>query len=140
MFKKLFSLATTQNQLYFASLVLRIIGGGFMLTHGLPKLQKVLAGNFKFADPIGLGPEISLILTVAAEFGGALLLVLGLGTRLVSLPLMFTMIIAAFVAHGADPFGKKELALMYFGVYFALFLLGSGKFSLDAVFNKNKTV
>lgn len=140
MFKKLFSLSTSQNQLNFASLVLRIIGGGFMLKHGWPKLQKILAGDFGFADPIGLGPELSLILTVAAEFGGALLLLIGLGTRLVSIPLMFTMIVAAFVVHGPDPFGKKELALMYFGVYFALFLLGSGKFSVDAIFNKNKAV
>jgi len=139
MFNKLLSLGTSQNQLNVASLILRIIGGGFMLTHGWPKLQKLLNGDFKFADPIGLGPEISLILTVAAEFGAALLLLIGLGTRLVSLPLMFTMLVAAFVAHGADPFGKKELALMYFGVYFALFLLGSGKFSLDAMFNKNKS-
>ena len=140
MFKKLLSLNTSQNQLNFASLVLRIIGGGFMLTHGLPKLQKVLAGDFKFGNPIGIGPEASLILTAAAEFGGALLLLFGLGTRLVSAPLMFTMIIAAFVAHGADPFGKKELALMYFGVYFALFLLGSGKFSLDAILSKDKSL
>ena len=140
MFKKLLSINTSSSQLDFASLVLRLIGGGFMLTHGWPKLQKVLAGDFGFADPIGLGASTSLVLTVAAEFGAALLLVVGLATRLVSIPLMFTMLVAAFLVHGSDPFGKQEFPLLYFVIYLALFFLGSGKFSVDALFRKNNSL
>ena len=110
-----------------------------MLTHGWPKLQKVLGGDFGFADPIGLGASTSLVLTVAAEFGGALMLVFGFATRLISIPLMFTMVVAAFVVHGSDPFGKQEFPLLYFVIYLTLFFLGSGKFSVDALFRNNKS-
>lgn len=134
------STAVDKNRADIALLALRLIGGGFMLTHGYPKLMKVLAGDFKFGDPLGLGPTLSLILTTGAEFFGALLIVFGLGTRIMSLPLMFTMLVAAFLVHGSDPFGKQEFPLLYFVIYLALFLMGSGRFSLDNVFTKSDQV
>lgn len=125
---------------HIANLVLRLAGGGFMLTHGIPKLQKVLAGDMGFADPFGIGSGPSLILTVFAEFVCAILLMLGIGTRFVAIPLLITMLVAAFMIHGADPFGKKELALLYGAIYLALAFMGGGKFSLDNVlFNRKKT-
>ena len=128
---KIFQTRLNQNAVHFSLLLLRLSAGGFMLTHGYSKLQKLLAGNFQFADPIGLGPEISLGLAVFAEFLCSILIVLGLGTRLAAIPLIVTMAIAAFVAHGADPFARKELALFYLVSYVVLFLVGSGKFSID---------
>lgn len=115
-----------------ALLLLRIIGGGFMLTHGWPKLMKVIAGNFQFADPIGMGPTISLIMTVFAEVICAVLLLVGFKGRVASLFLMFTMLVAALVVHGGDPWGKKEFPLLYFGIYLAIFLMGTGRYSIDS--------
>lgn len=112
-------------------LILRIVGGGFMLTHGYPKLMKIIGGDFQFADPIGLGSSFSLILTVFAEFICAILLLVGFKGRFASLFLMFTMFVAAFIVHGSDPWGKKELPLLYFGVYLAIFLMGTGRYSVD---------
>lgn len=122
----------------WVALLLRIIGGGFMLTHGYPKFIKLLNGNMEFADPIGLGVGVSLFLTVFAEFFCGLLILLGLGTRLASIPLFITMFVAAFVVHGDDPFARKEKALIYLLVYLAIFLFGGGKYSLDN-FIKRKT-
>ncbi len=116
---------------------LRIVGGGFMLAHGVPKLMKLFAGApIQFADPFGFGPGITLGLTVFAEFVCAILILIGLKTRAASIPLMFTMLVAAFVIHGSDPFGKKELALIYFAIYLSLFFLGSGKYSVDNALSK----
>lgn len=112
-------------------LILRIVGGGFMLTHGFPKFQRLLEGNFKFGDPIGLGSELSFVLVVFAEFFCSILIILGLKSRVASLFLMFTMAVAAFIAHADDPIGKKELPLIYFAIFFVIFLSGSGKYSLD---------
>lgn len=123
------SSATTNHDVVM--LILRILFGGFMLMHGYPKLMKLLAGNLAFADPIGLGAGLSLGLTVFAEFLCALLVLFGLGTRIACIPLIITMLVAAFVIHGADPIGDKELALIYLGGYLAIFLGGGGKFSLD---------
>jgi len=68
----------------------------------------------------------------------AILLVLGLGTRLATIPLIVTMAVAAFITHGADPFARKELALFYLAAYFVLLINGSGKYSFDNYFRLRK--
>ena len=123
---------------HWVSLILRIIGGGFMLTHGIPKLIKIIEGRMEFGDPIGLGVGPSLFLTVFAEFFCALMILLGLGTRLATLPLIITMAVASLVVHGDDPFSSKEKALMFLLIYVALFLIGGGKYSIDNYIKKNQ--
>ena len=83
MFKKMLSNKPLSNFNDLGLLLLRITFGGLMLlNHGLGKMDKLLAGgDIKFADPIGLGMEISLQLTIFAEVICAGLLVLGLFTR-----------------------------------------------------------
>lgn len=103
-----------------------------MLTHGIPKMMKLFAGGeIQFADPIGLGAAASLILTVFAEVICAALIVVGFKTRWATIPLIITMIVATFVVHADDPFGKKEFALLYAVGYLAISLLGAGKYSVD---------
>ncbi len=130
--KRIFQTGTREESLDILILVVRITVAAFMITHGLPKFQRLLAGGeIQFGDPIGLGPTLSLILTVFAEFFCSLFIALGLGTRLAAIPLMITMGVAAFVAHGADPFQRKELALLYLLFYLVLLIIGSRKYSLD---------
>lgn len=109
-----------------------------MLTHGSSKLLKLMEGNFEFANPIGLGPELSLVLVVFSEIICAFFLILGLFTRWVSIPLIITMLVAVFVIHADHGFGKQEMGLMYLGFYLILVLLGAGKYSIDAMISKNK--
>ena len=112
--------------------LLRVIPSGIMLfVHGLPKLQKLLAGNFEFADPIGIGAAPSLFLTVIGEFVAPLLIIIGFKTRFAAIPAAITMLVAAFVIHGADPFAKKEVALLYFVFFLIIALVGPGKYSID---------
>jgi putative oxidoreductase len=130
--KAIFREGTREAYLDILVLVLRVSIAAFMITHGWPKLSRLLAGGeIQFGDPIGLGPAFSLILVVFAEFFCSILIGIGLGTRLASIPLMFTMIIAAFIAHGDDPFRQKEMALLYFLFYLTFFIVGSRKYSID---------
>jgi putative oxidoreductase len=130
--KRLFQIETREEYLNILVLLLRISIAALMINHGLPKLEKLLAGGeIQFANPIGVGPILSLILVIFAEFVCSILIGIGLGTRLASIPLMFTMFVAAFITHGADPFGKKEMALLYLLFYVALFVIGSRKYSID---------
>ena len=118
-------------------LVGRLFAGGMMLTHGIPKISRFFAeGPVKFADPFGLGPEISLGMAVFAEVICAILVMLGFKTKLATITLMITMLVAAFYAHWDDPFGDKELSLLYFAIYLVLFVTGGGKISLDRIKSK----
>ncbi len=121
------------NTLHHAGLaVLRIVPSLIMLfVHGLPKLQNLLAGNFSFPDPIGIGEAPSLFLAVIGEFVAPILLIMGFKTRYAAVPALATMLVAAFITHGADPFAKKELALLYALFFAVIFLVGPGKYSLD---------
>ncbi len=132
-------------------LLLRLGFGGFMASHGWGKFQMVLEGKFdQFGDPIGLGSGLSLVLAAGSEFFCALLVALGLVTRAAAVPVAFTMGVAAFVAHGADPWtmgegarlfqaglakswSSKEPALLFLIPFAALVFTGAGKFSLDAL-------
>ncbi|AWX46236.1 hypothetical protein HME9304_03268 [Flagellimonas maritima] len=111
--------------------LLRIAPSAFMLTHGLPKFQKLISGNTEFPDPLGIGKTPSLFLTVIGEFICPILIIVGFKTRWASIPSAITMLVAALVVHGADPFEKKELALLYAIVFIVIFLLGPGKYSID---------
>lgn len=127
--------STLLNDIAF--LIIRLGAGGMMLTHGIPKINRLFGeGPVKFADPFGMGPEVSLGLAIFAEVICAGLVMAGFKTRLASIPLILTMLTAAFYAHWDDPFGEKELPLLYFLVFLALLVFGSGKFSLDKLQKK----
>lgn len=114
-------------------LILRLALGLFMAgLHGWGKLTKVANGDMGFADPMGIGQGPSLVLATGAEFACSILLVLGLFTRLACIPLIVTMAVAAFIVHGNDPWGDKELAYLYLAGYLTLLFTGPGKFSVDA--------
>ena len=85
-------------------------------------------------------PMISASLSMVTEVSGIILLVLGLGTRLISIPMMFIMVIATLTVHlpNGFPAGDNgfEIPLYYFVMLFALVIYGGGKYSLDHVWNK----
>jgi putative oxidoreductase len=123
----------------FGLLAVRLLSGGMMLTHGIPKFDRLFGeGPVKFADPFGLGPEISLGLVLFAEVGCSLLVMAGFKTRWATLPLLFTMLMAAFYAHGSDPFSDKELSLTFFTLFLSILISGGGKFSVDQAIGGKK--
>ncbi len=115
-------------------LVLRVgFGAQMAALHGADKLRHFGERVGSFPDPLNLGHRNSLILSVVAELLCAVLLVLGLASRLAALVLSFIMGVGLFVQQSAAPWHKKELAALYFGAFLTILFLGPGKVSLDAV-------
>ena len=121
--------ATTTD---IALLVARLGIAALMLTHGIPKMMMLFSGTpVQFPAMMGMSPELSLGLAVFAEVFCSVLLIAGFATRLAVVPLIITMLVAALIIHGADPFGKQESSLQYLLVYVVLFFTGSGRYSVD---------
>jgi putative oxidoreductase len=134
--KKLFTPVSLNTDL--ATLFLRLVFGGMFIFHGYPKIVNYDMYVAEF-NPIGLGNDLSLILTIFGEFVCGILIVLGLFTRLAVIPVFITMLVAFFVAHAKDDFGVKMLPFVYLFLCVVLFILGSGRYSLDAaIFDKNR--
>ncbi len=81
-------------------LLLRLVLAPVMMQAGWNKLVAFESTARWFGESLGMPlPELMAALAIGAElFGGALLLV-GLATRLVVVPLMFTMVVAAVTVH-----------------------------------------
>lgn len=134
-------LSSEENQRLadFGLLILRLAAGLTMASqHGIGKLQNLINGNIQFADPIGIGVTTSLFLAGMAEFFCAIAVSLGILTRLMSLPVAFTMFVAAFIVHANDLFERKELAILYLVIFLTLMLTGAGRYSLDAKILRNR--
>jgi putative oxidoreductase len=95
-------------------------------------------------DSIGIpfAPFMTL-LTASIEIIGVLLLVLGLFTRFITVPLMIIMVIAVLSVHLSNGFSVAnngfEIPLYYFLFLSILASHGAGEFSLDTlIFGKGK--
>lgn len=131
---------SARDRLYdIGLLLLRIIVGCFMLTHGLDKLTMLVGDEpIQFVDPLGVGMTASLALTVFAEVVCSFLIILGLAIRLAVIPLIIVMGIAFFYIHMNDPLNEKELAGLYFILYIFLGITGSGRYSVDHYISKRR--
>ncbi len=136
---KLFSTEYSAKSVNLSLLIMRIGIALLMLTHGIPKIAKLSEDPVQFMDLLGLGATFSLCLAIFGEVVCSLLVMLGLGTRLAVIPSMITMLVAVFHVHIADPFVKQEMGLHYLLTYTVLFIMGSGRYSLDHyLFSKNR--
>lgn len=140
----LFDCGTRDTTASLGILALRVMIGLMMLIgHGLPKLRNYPALKDKFELEVfpfhHFASSINLLLCTAAEVAAAAFIVIGLCTRPAAFVLGFTMVVAAFGVHGADPWfmaqgvpAAKEPALLYLIPMIAIILAGGGAFSLDA--------
>ncbi|WP_261844066.1 HvfX family Cu-binding RiPP maturation protein [Aliamphritea ceti] len=86
-----------------APLLLRLYLAPVLMQAGYNKLSHFEDTAAWFGNPDwGLGlpfPEVMAALAAGTEFFGGVLLIIGLATRWISIPLMVTMLVAAFTVH-----------------------------------------
>ena len=131
-------LTTHYSSLAFnaAMLVLRISMGALMMAHGYQKLVGFNSMKSTFYNLLGMGSTFSLSLCIFAEFFCALFLMIGLFTRVVTVPLIISTSIAVFDVHAMDFFNTGETASLFLTGFFVLLLLGPGKASVDGIAGK----
>lgn len=138
MFHSFLSSKHNAFQINTALLLLRVAAGIWMAFHGYQKLTGFTTIEPQFMEFLGLSKSFSLGLTIFSELLCSLLLVAGLFTRIALIPLIVTMLVAVFMAHGGDLFGEGEHAFLYLAIYLALLISGPGKYSADEWFYGNK--
>lgn len=111
---------------------LRVFAALVTIPYGVDKIARydALAVDF-FGDPIGIGMEPSLVLTIAAQVGFTVMLIVGLQTRLFAMLLAFHMAVATKY-HFFDPFKTKVLPMIFLMLYLLVAALGAGRYSADA--------
>ena len=117
-------------------LLIRVsMGWGFFLT-GKGKLLN-LERTTRFFDSLELPlPKFQAILAGSTEMIGGLLLIAGLGTRLISVPLAFTMVVAYLTAHRDEAFASlsdftDQAPFPFLMAALVTLAFGAGKFSVD---------
>lgn len=121
----------------FAATVLRLAMGVVFIAHGWQKLDNGVSGFAGFLSSLNIpAPEVMAWVVTILEIGGGILLVAGLGTRLVALALAALMVgTIIMVKAEAGLIGEQgvgaEIDLMLLAGGVALALLGPGAASVD---------
>lgn len=113
-------------------LALRASVAAMMMTHGYAKIMRFEMLKDGFADPLGVGPTLSVSMAIFGEFFCTLLIIFGVFTRLSAVPWIITMLVITLIVDAGQPFGERELAFVYLAVASSIAILGPGRFSLDA--------
>ena len=125
--------------------LIRIAAGGTLLVHGMGKVLNQDVATFAARAMAGRGLEPALpfaYLIYFLETGGAVMIMLGLFTRLVAPMIAIQFFIITFMAHFANgygwtnPRGGWEFPLMWGVLFFAIALRGGGPYSLDRLLRR----
>ena len=120
----------------FGMLVLRVVLGLLVASHGYAKFIKFSTLKYKFMSFMNLGSTTSLSLIIFAELICGLLLMLGLFTRLACIPIIIGMSVVVFVSSHGDIFGQGERGMMYLAATIAILFCGPGRISIDGMMGK----
>lgn len=125
-------------------LIIRLYFGYRFFRTGLGKLMNFEATVQFFSSLEIPFPIINAAMAASTEFVGGILLALGLGSRIISAPLAFTMIIAYLTAHSDALWGFLDNPDLFFRqapfpflfTTLTVLLFGAGRWSIDRVIKR----
>ncbi len=134
----LLSVKMDHNLLNWGLVILRVVVGIVFVMHGIQKLtESGISGVTGFFASLGIPAAMLMaIIVIAVELLGGLALIAGAGTRVVSLLLAITMLVAILTVHMANGFfasnGGFEYPLTLLAATIFLVLAGPGAMSVHA--------
>lgn len=118
-------------------LLVRIVAFTFLFVkHGWVDLSTFGALSHSFRDPIHIGPMLTLDLATISDAICAVLILFGLATRwaaLYTFLIHFVAVALVFHFNLIGPHANADVVMQYSGFGLALYFLGAGKYSLDAM-------
>ena len=120
----------------FGMLVLRVVLGILLASHGYSKLISFTTLRYKFMNFLHLGSTVSLSLVIFAELFCSIFLILGLFTRFAIIPIIIAMGVVVFVATHGEILGQGERGTIYLAASIAILFCGPGKISVDGMIGK----
>ena len=117
-------------------IILRVVLGFIFAIHGLQKFQAGLGNIAGFFDSIGIPGFLAYVVAII-ELVGGILLILGVGTRVMSALIALVMVGAIFTAKFSVGFiaadgstgYEYDVALAAIAIYFIF--AGAGQYSVD---------
>jgi putative oxidoreductase len=122
-----------------AALLLRLTLGGLFMYYGWMKIDMYHQILPMFKDYIGIGSKLSLNLVIFAEFFCGFFVLIGFFTRLTIIPIFITMIVVFFIVFPHAKFEIKNLPFVYLLLTIVVFVLGSGRFSVDGIIQRRRS-
>jgi len=118
-----------------ALLVLRLVLGAVMIAHSYHKVYGGMHDYVHFIASLGIPPWLGYV-SALTEFGGGILVFIGLFTRLLAAAILIDMLVAitkVHWSHGLQGQGGYEFPLSLAAIAFALIFFGAGPIALDAI-------
>ena len=117
-------------------LILRVVLGLLLASHGYAKLIRFGTMRYKFMNFMHMGSTASLSLAIFAELFCSIFLILGLFTRVASVFIIIVMCVVVFVASHGNIFAEGERGAIYIAAALMVLLCGPGKISVDGMISK----
>lgn len=110
-----------------------MVGVNMALLHGWDKLHHFSAKVGSVPDQLGVGAKYALVIAIAGEFFGGLLMATGLLGRVGAFLVAFVSALALASTYHGNAWHDRELWGLYLAGSLTVLLLGCGRYALDDV-------
>lgn len=110
------------------------------IVHGFKKIGVGVAQAENIPNPLHLPEAFNNVFAIAANIVFPFFVLIGLFTRLATLPTLAVTLTGYFVVHRNDSLLLKDTPFIYSLIFLVILILGPGKYSLDNSLYKKLSV
>jgi len=134
--KKILSTKYSAGAFNMATLLLRLTMGIVAVYYGYKLMADYSNSKNTTQQVFGLSQEISLLLKIFIKLLCGLLVVFGLFSRIAAGMIVIYLGYVLYAQYHLQFFGSGNFALIFFGGFMAILLLGPGKYSVDSAMGR----